>query len=144
MSVQTPVSPSVSAILAPEIASEPTAPAEEASSPKTVYGLIHALQLEIVTAIDSSLSWEELTAPGINYTIVRPIVERYTPKADSDEDASHCLGAILYALMANRCAADICALLIFRIQFSSLAKADLSYEPLQSTRAAFCELLASA
>jgi hypothetical protein len=94
---------------------------------QTVYGLIHELHTTITKSIDTSLSWEALNSPPVNYTLVRPIVERLCPKAaeekmkagdrltvplrnDSGEEAGlgsegdwgMGLGMILYALMANR------------------------------------------
>lgn len=96
-----------------------------------MYSLIHKLHLEIIDAIDSSLSWDELTSPSVNYNLIRPIVDRYAPKQGEPDDSAYSLGGVIYALMANR------------IQFMSLAEQDLSYEPLQHTRAAFAEVLAS-
>lgn len=96
-----------------------------------MYNLIHKLHTEIIEAIDSSLSWDELNSPSVNYNLIRPIVEQYTPQEGVPDDNASSLGGVLYALMANR------------IQFISLADADLSYEPLQHTRAAFSEVLAS-
>jgi len=98
---------------------------------QTVYGLIHELHTTITKSIDTSLTWEALNSPPVNYTIVRPIVERLCPRVaenklksglgdrlevpgnghgDDTEAASRSgvgedgrgLGMILYALMANR------------------------------------------
>ncbi|BEI91416.1 uncharacterized protein CcaverHIS019_0402360 [Cutaneotrichosporon cavernicola] len=99
-------------------------------SPTGVYALIHALHTEILEAIDSALDWEELKSPSVNYSIVRPIIERFAPTEDGTGSARTSLGAVLYACMANR------------IEFSELADNDLSYQPLQQSRAEFCELLA--
>ncbi|WWD16005.1 hypothetical protein CI109_100429 [Kwoniella shandongensis] len=131
--------------------------------PASVFSLIHELHTTITQSIDTALDWDQLNSPPINYTLVRPIVQRFTPKPATDEKASNgegsaslgiptgadggelgtsrgqgnsggqtgpSLGGVLYALMANR------------IQFITLSAADLSYQPLQTARAAFCELLA--
>ena len=47
---------------------------------QTVYGLIHELHTTITKSIDTSLTWEALNSPPVNYTIVRPIVERLCPR----------------------------------------------------------------
>ncbi|OCF36454.1 nonselective cation channel [Kwoniella heveanensis BCC8398] len=137
-----------------------------APPPNNVFRLIHELHTTITEAIDTALSWDQLQSPPINYTLVRPIVQRFSPKRDDAENGSGSaksrndvlnakrmddggesgvprplaavnqnqdgpsLGMVLYALMANR------------IQFITLSAGDLSYEPLQTTRASFCELLA--
>ena len=140
---------------------------------QTVYGLIHELHTIITKSIDTSLSWEALNSPPVNYTLVRPIVERLCPKAaqskvrsgdrltvplgngeeaglgdEGGADVGMGLGMILYALMANRYVSSFLTMgsggrkTDGRIQFITLAGGDLSYAPLQTSRAAFCELLA--
>ncbi|GMK58888.1 hypothetical protein CspeluHIS016_0603300 [Cutaneotrichosporon spelunceum] len=108
----------------------PLSPTIAASSPTGVYELIHALHAEILEAIDTALDWDELKSPTVNYTVVRPIVARFAPTDDGSGSPRSSLGAVLYACMANR------------IEFSELADNDLSYQPLQQSRAEFCELLA--
>jgi len=141
---------------------------------ETVYGLIHELHTTITKSIDTSLSWEALNSPPVNYTLVRPIVEKLCPKAaeskarsgdrltvpivggeeaglengQGEGDGGMGLGMILYALMANRYVSSFLPTRSTvvkadgRIQFITLAGGDLSYAPLQTSRAAFCELLA--
>lgn len=109
----------------------PPSPTLQAQEPSGVYELIHSLHNEILESIDSSLSWDELTAPSANYAFTRPIIEKFAPHGTDSNEARASLGAVLYACMANR------------IQFQELADNDLSYKPLQETRAEFCELLAS-
>ncbi|KAK1924838.1 hypothetical protein DB88DRAFT_534891 [Papiliotrema laurentii] len=122
-------------------------------STASTFLLIHELHRTILESIDTALTWEQLNAPSINYTLIRPIIDRLAPTEykserepllspdarlnDTEEsrytgpaESKTCIGAILFALMANR------------LQFISLANSDLSYAPLQSTRAAFCELVA--
>ena len=140
---------------------------------QTVYGLIHELHTTITKSIDTSLSWEALNSPPVNYTLVRPIVEKLCPKAaeskvrsgdrltvplvggeetglengQGEGQGGMGLGMILYALMANRYVSSFLTTRFSvvradgRIQFITLAGGDLSYAPLQTSRAAFCELL---
>lgn len=96
----------------------------------SVFALIHELHRTITDAIDTSLNWEQLNSPAVNYTLIRPIIERLVPtsekgakrpttadsllavpsQAGSEEDGRAVgtagqgsdLGMILYALMANR------------------------------------------
>ncbi|ORY27179.1 hypothetical protein BCR39DRAFT_538819 [Naematelia encephala] len=133
------------------------------SPPTSIFHLIHDLHTTITQSIDTALTWDQLNTPPINYTLVRPIVSRFVPPSTdkkrslagtngggqlavpredggesgasgsvSEEVAKGVgLGGILHALMANR------------IQFITLSAGDLSYAPLQTSRAAFCELLAN-
>lgn len=98
----------------------------------SVFSLIHELHATVTQSIDTSLTWEQINSPPINYTLVRPIVERFAPKRDGSGGKSKIaggllrapeigdsvesgvktddnqaggiipLGALLYALMANR------------------------------------------
>jgi hypothetical protein len=102
---------------------------------QTVYGLIHEFHTTITKSIDTSLSWEALNSPPVNYTLVRPIVEKLCPKAaeskmksgdrltvplgngeeaglgngqgEGEGEGGMGLGMILYALMANRYVSSI-------------------------------------
>ncbi|ADV19593.1 Non-selective cation channel, putative [Cryptococcus gattii WM276] len=124
--------------------------------PDTVFPLIHEIHAIVTQTIDTALDWDQLNSPPINYSLVRPIVQRLAPKIEHQHpngtglteatalDAGELgvgtaarpvhhgpsLGEVLYALMANR------------IQFITLSASDLSSAPLQTSRAAFCELLA--
>ncbi|KIR79851.1 nonselective cation channel [Cryptococcus gattii EJB2] len=124
--------------------------------PDTVFPLIHEIYAIVTQTIDTALDWDQLNSPPINYSLVRPIVQRLAPKIEHQHpngtglteatalDAGELgvgtaarpvhhgpsLGEVLYALMANR------------IQFITLSASDLSSAPLQTSRAAFCELLA--
>jgi hypothetical protein len=42
-----------------------------------VYSLIHQLKADAQT-IDTSLSWDQLNAPDINFNIIRPLLVQYT------------------------------------------------------------------
>lgn len=142
-----------------------------------MFSLIHEIHAIVTSAVDTSLTWEQLNSPTVNYTLVRPTVAHLLPKTDekaeghskpsflgvpksngadggesglgSSAGTQPCLGAVLYALMANRYVQPSpyssfeLSLTDYSMQFMTLADADLSSAPLQSTRAAFCELLAS-
>ena len=102
-----------------------------ASVPTSIFALIHELHATVTQSIDTSLTWEQLNSPPINYTLVRPIVERFAPKAvkeklpacangllavpragdggeagasrsGAESESMVSLGGLLYALMANR------------------------------------------
>jgi hypothetical protein len=105
----------------------------------TIYSLIHELHRTITKSIDTSLSWDQLNSPPVNYTLVRPIVERFChPLAvvegdvkkrneflgvpDGGESGAGSgagarisgagLGMVLFALMANRYASSLPLLII--------------------------------
>ncbi|KAL1406840.1 hypothetical protein Q8F55_006249 [Vanrija albida] len=97
----------------------------------TVFELVHALHTAITAAIDTPMTWEELKSPSVNYTLVKPIVQQFMPTEDDEDDTdADSLGGVLYAIFANR------------VQFINLGEEDLSWAPLQNSRALFCELLA--
>jgi hypothetical protein len=52
----------------------------------TVYALIHELHSTITKSIDTSLSWDQLNSPPVNYTLVRPIVERLCPSSHTSNE----------------------------------------------------------
>jgi hypothetical protein len=56
---------------------------KQGSNP-TVYSLIHELHSTITKSIDTSLSWDQLNSPPVNYTLVRPIVENLCPPISND------------------------------------------------------------
>ena len=111
--------------------SRPSLPREELTRPTTsLFRLIHELHQTITSSIDTSLSWEQLNAPALNYTLIRPIIDGLLPEhandtrflrkesktasgllnvpgdgeaaLGSDKPTETCLGAVLFALMANR------------------------------------------
>ena len=47
--------------------------------PKTVYSLVHYLHTTINQSIDTSLNWEQLNSPPINYTLVKPLISSLFP-----------------------------------------------------------------
>jgi hypothetical protein len=100
----------------------------ESSSAKSrsIFHLTHEIQQTVTRSIDTALSWDQLNSPSVNYTLVRPIVERFAghPSSTEKQDARRQdqlrpeseaapwvrnaergdlkLGSVLYALMANR------------------------------------------
>lgn len=48
-------------------------------SGSSVYELIHSLHEAVKSSIDTALSWEDLNSPPVNYTVVRPLVKRFSP-----------------------------------------------------------------
>ncbi|CAE6413533.1 unnamed protein product [Rhizoctonia solani] len=96
-------------------------PAEEDLLKQPVFPLIHAIKKDIEERIDSSLSWDQLNAIDVNYSIFRPLVFKY---------AKHRNYSIVYAC------------LVVRTHFINSASQDLAFAPLKLTRADACELLA--
>lgn len=56
--------------------------------PNSIFALIHELSSSITGAIDTSLTCEQLHSPPINYTLVRPIVERFALKFQDEKGPS--------------------------------------------------------
>ncbi|KAG8962114.1 hypothetical protein FRC05_005514 [Tulasnella sp. 425] len=86
-----------------------------------VFPLIRRIKRDVIKNIDSTLSWDQMNAPEVNFPIVKPLV------AD-------------YARLQNK--AIIHACLVVRSHFIANADEDLAFASLCYTRAAFCELLA--
>lgn len=47
--------------------------------PVSIFSLIHELHETVTRSIDSSLSWDQLNSPPINYTLIRPILDSLNP-----------------------------------------------------------------
>ncbi|OLL21682.1 Calcium channel YVC1 [Neolecta irregularis DAH-3] len=86
-----------------------------------VYPLTHALRDEIHTAVDTTLTWEQLRSPQVNQFLVRPILTRCKGKNSR---------AIVFALLAN------C------VQFRKEAVENASKTGASISRGLMCELLA--
>lgn len=110
----------------PGMSSLGTAPAAPPQPlPDTVFPLIHEVHAIVTHAIDTALDWDQLNSPPVNYTLVRPIVQRFAPRLEHRANATGLaestapdagelgasprpvyqgpsLGEVLYALMANR------------------------------------------
>ncbi|KAF9048651.1 receptor-activated Ca2+-permeable cation channel [Panaeolus papilionaceus] len=86
-----------------------------------VYPLIPSLKQEVINTIDTAFSWEQLTAADINFSLVRPIVNKYAQLHNM---------AIVYAC------------LVVRSYFLSQAETDLAFAGVMISRANLCEILA--
>ncbi|KIK59794.1 hypothetical protein GYMLUDRAFT_44251 [Collybiopsis luxurians FD-317 M1] len=97
------------------------APSQEYLSSVKVFPLIPAIKKEIIKTIDSPLSWEQLTASDINFSIVRPIVFKFARLNNL---------SIVYAC------------LVVRSYFLRESENDLAHAGVNRSRANLCELLA--
>ncbi|KAG8965658.1 hypothetical protein FRC03_000293 [Tulasnella sp. 419] len=86
-----------------------------------IFPLIHRIKQDAIQNIDTALSWDQLRAPDVNFSIIKPLVTKY-------------------ARLENK--GIICAFLVVRAHFLSSAEDDLAFSPLMNCRAAFCELMA--
>ncbi|KAG8886401.1 hypothetical protein FRB97_004936 [Tulasnella sp. 331] len=93
---------------------------EELSS-TLVFPLIHRIKRDADKNIDTALTWEQLNAPEINFSIVKPLVA-------------------MYARIHNK--AVIYAFLVVRSHYMTSADEDLAFANMFMARAAFCELMA--
>ncbi|KAG8861645.1 hypothetical protein FRB91_003768 [Serendipita sp. 411] len=97
------------------------APTAERLSGTKIWPLIVHIRKDLNECIDTALSWEQLTASDVNFTIVRPLV-------------------LKYASLRNM--ATVFAFLVVRAHFLSSAEGDLAHAHIKFTRANLCELLA--
>ncbi|KIY63536.1 hypothetical protein CYLTODRAFT_426026 [Cylindrobasidium torrendii FP15055 ss-10] len=105
----------------PEDSSPLLAPSPELLSAVKVFPLIISIKNEVMTRLDSALSWEQLTASDINFAVVRPIVFKY-------------------AKLKNM--SSVYACLVVRSYFLNAAEEELAYAGLMLSRASLCEILA--
>ncbi|EIN09997.1 hypothetical protein PUNSTDRAFT_67118 [Punctularia strigosozonata HHB-11173 SS5] len=96
-------------------------PSPDSLASVKVFPLIPHLKKDIISNIDSALTWEQLTASDINFAIIRPLVFKY-------------------AQLKNP--ATIYACLVVRSHFLALASEDIAYTGLMMSRANACEILA--
>ncbi|KAJ3516556.1 hypothetical protein NLJ89_g1051 [Agrocybe chaxingu] len=97
------------------------APSPENLASVKVFPLIPALKRDVTNTIDSALSWEQLTAADINFSIVRPIVNKYARLRNV---------AVVYAC------------LVVRSYFLAETETDLAFAGVMLSRANLCEILA--
>ncbi|KAJ8692702.1 hypothetical protein PTI98_009991 [Pleurotus ostreatus] len=97
------------------------APTVEYLSSVKVFPLIPHLKRDVTRTIDSTLSWEQLTASDINFSIVRPLVQKY-------------------ARLENLSVVYAC--LVVRSYFLGASEDDLAYSSVMLTRANLCEIMA--
>ncbi|KAF8529803.1 hypothetical protein JB92DRAFT_2859750 [Gautieria morchelliformis] len=104
-----------------ELVSIANCPSETHFSTTRVFPLIHALKEDVNENLDSALSWEQLTASDINFTIIRPLVLKYSSLNNL---------------------ATVYACLVVRSNFLRLSDESLAHANLNTSRAMMCELLA--
>ncbi|KAJ6544785.1 receptor-activated Ca2+-permeable cation channel [Mycena vulgaris] len=97
------------------------APSPEFLATVSVFPLIPAIKKDVVKTIDSALTWDQLTASDINFSIVRPIVLKYAKLKNM---------AVVYACLVNRA------------YFLEESEDDLAYAGVMLSRATLCEILA--
>ncbi|KAF7375030.1 hypothetical protein MSAN_00389100 [Mycena sanguinolenta] len=97
------------------------APSPEFLATVKVFPLIPAIRRDVIRTIDTALSWDQLTASDINFTIVRPIVLKYAKLKNM---------ALVYACLVNRA------------HFLEESENDLAYAGVMLSRATLCEILA--
>ncbi|KAJ7066620.1 receptor-activated Ca2+-permeable cation channel [Mycena amicta] len=86
-----------------------------------VYPVIHLIRRDIIHYIDTPLTLAALTAPDLTYTLIHPLLEKYTHIAHSNL-------SVVFCLLLNR---------VHFIRDDNLATAAVS-----QSRAALCEILA--
>ncbi|KAL1724237.1 hypothetical protein EV715DRAFT_244703 [Schizophyllum commune] len=96
------------------------APTQDYLASVKVFPLIRHLRKDVLTK-DSALSWEQLTASDVNFTIVRPIVLKYARLKNL---------AVVYAC------------LVVRSYFLGESEVNLAYAGVMTSRAMLCEILA--
>ncbi|WWD21218.1 hypothetical protein CI109_105702 [Kwoniella shandongensis] len=104
----------------PLLAPVAAGPSSKVLSETKVYPLIHLIRVDIMTHIDTPLSYEQLLAPDSTYTIVRPLTEKYLELQNQ---------ATVFCLLLNK------------VQFTQ-DSAQLSISTLSISRATLCEILA--
>uniref|UniRef100_D8Q4C4 Polycystin cation channel PKD1/PKD2 domain-containing protein n=1 Tax=Schizophyllum commune (strain H4-8 / FGSC 9210) TaxID=578458 RepID=D8Q4C4_SCHCM len=97
------------------------APTQDYLASVKVFPLIRHLRKDVLNTIDSALSWEQLTASDVNFTIVRPIVLKYAKLKNL---------AVVYAC------------LVVRSYFLGESEVNLAYAGVMTSRAMLCEILA--
>lgn len=97
------------------------APTQDFLASIKVFPLIPYLKKDVISSIDTPLSWDQLTASDINFAVVRPLVLKY---------ARLCNMAVVYACM------------VVRSYFLTQAVSDLAHASVSHSRATLCEIMA--
>ncbi|KAJ6494659.1 receptor-activated Ca2+-permeable cation channel [Mycena vitilis] len=97
------------------------APSPEFLATVPVFPLIPAIKKDVIRTIDSALTWDQLTASDINFSVVRPVVLKYAKLKNM---------AVVYACLVNRA------------YFLEESEEDLAYAGVMLSRATLCEILA--
>ncbi|KAF8837769.1 hypothetical protein BDN67DRAFT_1071196 [Paxillus ammoniavirescens] len=104
-----------------QLAPGQTAPTQDFLATVKVFPLIPYLKKDVISAIDTPLSWEQLTAADVNFAVVRPLANKYARLRNM---------AVIYACM------------VVRSYFLSQAATDLAHSTVMSSRATLCEIIA--
>ena len=86
-----------------------------------VYETIHRIRRDIINSIDDPYSLDQLKAPRMNISVVRPLVDQFYEMKDA---------SVVYCLLVNRC------------QFIREQSFATHHQTVNLTRALICELLA--
>ncbi|KDQ08719.1 hypothetical protein BOTBODRAFT_37715 [Botryobasidium botryosum FD-172 SS1] len=86
-----------------------------------VFPLIQSITRDVIESVDSALTWEQMNAPEINFTLVRPTEDKYTHLDNI---------AVVHGF------------LLTRQHFLNCAHGEVAFRSLRLSRAIFCELLA--
>ncbi|KIY44041.1 hypothetical protein FISHEDRAFT_77952 [Fistulina hepatica ATCC 64428] len=97
------------------------APTPEYLASVKVFPLILHIRKQVFETVDTALTWEQLTASDVNFSIVRPIVLKYARTRNM---------ALVYACF------------VVRSYFLSESERDLAYAGVSLSRAMLCEILA--
>ncbi|TFK75140.1 receptor-activated Ca2+-permeable cation channel [Pluteus cervinus] len=97
------------------------APSAQDLASVKVFPLIPSLKKDVMKTIDSALGWNQLTATDINFSIVRPLVNKYASLNNM---------AVVYAC------------LVVRSYFLAQAEVNLAHSALMMSRGMMCEILA--
>ncbi|KPV76498.1 uncharacterized protein RHOBADRAFT_13190, partial [Rhodotorula graminis WP1] len=93
------------------------------SAHEPVFTLVQRVSKELEDAVDTPLSWDQLKSPAVNFSLVRPLVHKFTKG-----DRPHI--SLIYAL------------LLVRAHFVERADDDLAFAAVNVARSDLCELLA--
>ncbi|KIM33297.1 hypothetical protein M408DRAFT_326068 [Serendipita vermifera MAFF 305830] len=97
------------------------APDPQSISATKIWPLIFNIKKDICRSLDTALSWDQLNASDVNFTVVRPILVKYASLRN--------LGTVF-------------AFLVVRAHFISSAEGDLAHAHIKMSQASLCELLA--
>ncbi|KAH8822908.1 receptor-activated Ca2+-permeable cation channel [Flagelloscypha sp. PMI_526] len=97
------------------------APTQEQLSRVAVYPLIASVRKQVTETIDSALTYDQLTASDVNFSIVRPLVFKFSRLRNL---------SVVYAC------------LVCRSYFLSQVDEDLAFSGIMLSRASLCQILA--
>ncbi|KAG8702895.1 hypothetical protein FRC08_003186, partial [Ceratobasidium sp. 394] len=89
-------------------------PAEDELLSQPVFPLIHAIKLDIEQQLDSSLSWDQLNALDVNYSVFRPLLFKYAKLRNYSIILSAASSDLAFAPL-KRSRADACEILAMKL-----------------------------